>query len=124
VHVYWARARPWIEAALACGEFPKDSPESIYERLTSAGAQMWLGLDGERIKALLLSEILIYPERKVCYLFLCTGQEFENWLRFLDNIEKWAKEVGCSSMELKARGGWEKVLKNYKRTHVVLEKEL
>ena len=41
-------------------------------------------------------------------------------------IEDFAKEQDCDMLELIARPGWQKILQNYKykRTHVVLEKQI
>ena len=48
------------------------------------------------------------------------------WQHLISKREDFAKDEGCKMMELIARPGWQKVYNNhgYKRTHVVLEKQI
>jgi len=53
--------------------------------------------------------------------------KFQVWGKHLiSRVEEFAKDEGCKMMELIARPGWQKVYNNhgYKRTHVVLEKQI
>ena len=45
---------------------------------------------------------------------------------FIKHLEKFALDNNCDKMELIARPGWERVLRNfrYKKSHVLLEKSL
>jgi hypothetical protein len=54
------------------------------------------------------------------------GNNRENWQHYISIIEDFAKQNGCDKMELIARPGWERVLKqfNYTKSHVVLDKNL
>ena len=55
---------------------------------------------------------------------IMTGHHREKWQHLIKNIEKFAWDNKCDSMELIARPGWQKVLSRfgYNRTHVLLEK--
>jgi hypothetical protein len=55
-----------------------------------------------------------------------TGHHREKWQHLIKDIEKFANHNDCDKMELIARPGWEKVLRNfrYKKSHVLLEKQL
>jgi N-acyl-L-homoserine lactone synthetase len=67
--------------------------------------------------------ILIF---KVCDLRITTGEQFERWYDYMDNICEWAKANGCAKMEIFARPGWERILKSkgFTKTHVQIEKPL
>ena len=55
-----------------------------------------------------------------------TGKQRNKWQHLVKVIEDFAKENKCQMLELIARPGWQKVMNNfgYKRTHVVLEKQI
>ena len=57
---------------------------------------------------------------------MMTGRQRHKWQYLIKDIEKFAQEEKCSVMELIARPGWQKILSQfgYKRTHVVLEKQI
>jgi hypothetical protein len=39
-------------------------------------------------------------------------------------IEAWARSIGCDTMLIMGRPGWQRALEGYRRTAVVLEKKL
>jgi hypothetical protein len=55
-----------------------------------------------------------------------TGHHREKWQHLIKHLEKFALDNNCDKMELIARPGWERVLRNfrYKKSHVLLEKQL
>jgi len=58
---------------------------------------------------------------------MMTGRQRHKWQYLVTkDIEKFAQEEKCLVMELIARPGWQKILSQfgYKRTHVVLEKQI
>jgi hypothetical protein len=54
------------------------------------------------------------------------GKDRQDWQHYISIIEQFAKNNKCDKMELIARPGWERVLKqfNYTKSHVVLDKYL
>jgi len=50
------------------------------------------------------------------------GKDWELWAHYLDSVEQWAKSLGCERVVVYGRRGWEKRLKDYRRTAVILEK--
>lgn len=121
----WAEIRDHI--AGAC-EFSggKYAAGDILKALLARNMQLWLVVDGDRVAAIVLTEIASYPRFKVCKLLACTGEARETWTHLIGEIEAWARAQGCAVLESIARPGWERVLKplGYTRTHVVLEKRL
>ena len=78
----------------------------------------------EKYNGVCITEIIQRTLKKVCHIFIMTGKNRQKWQHLVKNIEDFAKDQQCDQLELIARPGWEKILKqfNYKKTHVVLEK--
>jgi len=80
----------------------------------------------EKYFGVVITEIVEKPLGKVCHIYMMTGRQRHKWQYLIKDIEKFALEEKCSVMELIARPGWQKILNQfgYKRTHVVLEKQI
>ena len=97
----------------------------ILKDLISGDAQMWLAWhenDG------VLGVMVTYMQQTTlsCHLriFLCVGEQRKRWLHHIESVEQWAKNKGANKVSAVVRPGWEKVLPNYRKTHVTLEKNL
>ena len=100
----------------------KYTVDDVYKSLKSRNMQLWVSIN-EGIEAIGITEINIYPNKKVCQIFLVSGRNMDNWLHFSKVIEAWAKERGCQSLECFGRPGWGKVI-GWERIHIVLRKKL
>ena len=80
----------------------------------------------EKYFGVVITEIVEKPLGKVCHIYMMTGRQRHKWQYLIKDIEKFAQEEKCSIMELIARPRWQKILNQfgYKRTHVVLEKQI
>jgi hypothetical protein len=100
----------------------------VKNHLLSAAWQLWLVcVPGEipDIRALAITTMDELPRGRVCTLMVCTGEDMGLWLHHLAEIETWARDVWrCRRITAWARPGWERVLKDYRKTHVILDKEL
>jgi hypothetical protein len=121
------RVWPFVEGMIA-EAFAREgrgvTAEDVKEHLERAGWQLWVAHDQNAVHALCLTEILNYPRSKTCRLVVATGHDREDWVDNLKVIEAWAAANGCDLMETWARPGWRRVLKDYRWTHVLLEKKL
>ena len=54
-----------------------------------------------------------------------TGRHRDKWQHLIKHVEEFAWKNNCDLLELVARPGWKKVLKQYgyKESHVLLEKK-
>ena len=94
--------------------------------------QLWILWDKdkpttkEKYYGVVVTEIVKRKLKKSCNIFIVTGRQRRLWTPLIQVIEDFAKEQDCDQMELIARPGWDKIMKpfNYKRTHVVLEKQI
>ncbi len=74
-------------------------------------------------KSAIVVEIVDYPQRATCRIWLAGG-DMEELIGAEKNVCDWARELGCDSMEIIGRKGWERQLKDYKPTATILVKDL
>lgn len=86
--------------------------------------QLWCAFDGEMMKMAVITEIADFWKRRVCLILLLGGENREEWLKYLNVIELWAKTKGAEVVRIEGREGWARVLPDYTRISVVLEKGL
>lgn len=73
--------------------------------------------------SVIVTEVVDYPQKSICRIWLAGGN-MDELIEAEKDICEWAKEQGCSGMEIIGRKGWEKQLREYRSTSVVLTKEL
>lgn len=108
-----------IESALAEGG-DTHTYQDVRDSIISGAMQLWLGND-----ACAVTEIVIYPRKKVLHVFLAAGK-METIVDMLESAEKFGKANGCTSITIAGRHGWKRVLSDegFKHTLTVLEKGL
>jgi hypothetical protein len=74
-------------------------------------------------KSAIVVEIVDYPQRATCRIWLAGG-DMEELIEAEKNVCDWARGLGCDSMEIIGRRGWERQLRDYKPTATVLVKDL
>lgn len=110
------RCKKWIVDAL---EYVHNSHsfEQVIDIVKRGDAQFWAFPDSA-----IVTEIIEYPQRRTLRFWLAGG----NLKRLLDvepKIRKWSILYQCEAVEIIGRKGWEKVLKEYEPTAIVLVKE-
>lgn len=73
--------------------------------------------------SVIVTEIVDYPKRAVCRIWLAGG-EMDELIKAEKSIVEWARSHGCDGMEIIGRKGWERQLKDYKPASTVLIKEI
>ena len=74
----------------------------------------------------LMIEFLQYPKKRVLYV-LAAGGKLEEILKTENDVISIAKEMNCSSIEVRGRLGFEKIAKQFKgwkKQYTVISKEL
>tara|TARA_R110000824_G_scaffold231040_1_gene418821 strand:- start:475 stop:825 length:351 start_codon:yes stop_codon:yes gene_type:complete len=106
----------------------RHTPDEILLDLRSGEAQLWImwaeTVTDAEILGVCVTYIMESERKKVCRLWLCTGHDRRRWVHHVKTIEEWAASIGCHAMDAVVRPGWEKVLRDYRKTHVILEREL
>lgn len=109
-------------------EFTEGGRYTVEDRLDQIAAgdrQCWLVMDGINIRAVALTQIS--SERfKTCWITHLTGEGLLEWAGAFEEIEAWAKSLGCARIEAVARPGYERIGKRFglKKTHVLLAKDI
>jgi hypothetical protein len=104
-----------------------DQTHTINDVLTDirAGrAQLWLASDNGEVEGIAVTCITEYPQITTCLIWLCAGISREKYTPLIGNIEQWAKAQGCASISLEGRAGWERILTDFDKTKIILEKRL
>jgi hypothetical protein len=108
----WPIAKQFLAKSveLAHGAFDLDD---IHTLLVNKDAQLWAVHDGE-IKAVAVTQIMIYPKQKRLKLFLLGGNDMAKWEKSIsDTFDNFAKANGCDGVELYGRKGWLRNLKQF-----------
>ena len=109
--------------------FPNDlTLEGMAEEIIGGKQQLWLILDGEEFKAFVTSEIKVNEAtgRKTVTLMELAGDGGVDLVPMIDDIEKWAIEIGAHELTPLGRDGWRKPLAKagYKPKLTLYSKEL
>ena len=99
----FTRCRPYIEAALEYSGGTHDIIY-IYEGIYKGTMQL-----GPREKSCLVTEIVVYPKKRVLNIFL-GGGDLTEILDMHDDVINWAKAQGCEALNMTGRFGWKKPL--------------
>ena len=114
-----ARCRAWIEAAL---EYSGDthSFDDVAEALASGKMQLW-----PAPKGCIVTEIVVYPRKKVLNVFLGAG-ELDQLMDMHKDVIAWSKAQGCEAVTITGRYGWKKPLTKHgwKPLHASYVKEI
>jgi hypothetical protein len=124
IREFWPHTRALIEAAMEKGDI---SPLACVEHAVFSGAALlWVAWDADAraIAAACVTELQVVGARKLCLIVACGGKNMHRWLPLLARIEDYARAESCSAMRIMGRAGWTRVLKDYRRKRVILEKQL
>ena len=98
-----ARCKPWIEAALSYSGGTHNF-EDVVVGLQKGTMQLWPTPNG-----CIVTEIVVYPQKKVLNVFL-GGGELEQILDMHNDVIEWAKAQGWAALTMTGRFGWKKPL--------------
>lgn len=122
----WRFAEPYIKRALdhTYGEI---SADDIRRMCIETHMQLWMCSKEKRMVGAGTTQIVCYPQMKVCRIVTLAGSEFDQWMDIAHmNIELWAEAQGCEAMECYVRKGFvPKVCEiGYKHRYSVVHKSL
>lgn len=111
----WSRWAHELEKALETDRYEIDDVRQSLER---GKAHLWTEPD-----AAVVTEIAVYPRRKVLRAWLATGR-YEGIRRIEDRAIPWAKHYGCDALEIIGRLGWRRRLTDYRERAVTMTKDI
>lgn len=126
VEKLWHFAEPFVKRALD-HTFGEVSAADIKNFCLSKDMQLWMIVKGERVMGAGVTQIVFYPQMKVCRIVTLAGTEFDNWMDMSHmHIELWAVEMGCEAVEAFVRKGFVPKLQGirYKHRYSVMHKSL
>jgi hypothetical protein len=85
---------------------------------------LWLAWDGTEIVGACVTELSKTTRGLVCIIVAMGGNDRKRWLHFTKQLEDFARAEQCVAMRLYGRKGWKRVLRDYRETRIILEKEL
>lgn len=101
------------------------SLQAILKRLLAKEWILWVIGDGSTVRGLVITELYLdVSGMRCCMVRVATGSGAKELMPLLGVIEDWARADGCVKLDMMARKGWARHLKDYRMTHVVLEKTL
>ena len=118
-HQYNQQVREWIEAALEYSG-GTHSYDDIMAGIESGHMQLWPAK-----KACAITEIVVYPQKKVLHVFLAAG-DLDQIVDMIDAGAAWGIGQGCQMMTMNGRRGWLRVLskEGWANTMTVMERRL
>lgn len=126
VEELWRFAEPYIKRALD-HTFGELTPDDIIGFCKNSDMQLWMISKGNRIVGAGTTQIVCYPNMKVCRIVTLAGSEFDEWMDIAHmNLECWAESQGCGDMEAYVRKGFVPKLGQigYKHRYSVCHKKL
>jgi len=107
----WPAVKHFVERAVASGLGRIDA-DDVKAQLLEGGMQLWalVTAEGEpEVLAVLVTEIMQYPRKRVLDLALMAGDRMDVWLEALPLLEEWAAAHGIDQVQIHGRKGWERV---------------
>ena len=98
-------------------------PATLWADVAQKERQLWVLEDAGEVQAVVLTRIAA-DRLKTCEVTHCAGQNRREWQHLFPALEHWAREIGCKRILAIVRPGWERILKDMKKTHVTLERAL
>jgi hypothetical protein len=122
VHEAWPIAAPFIKTAMLRGDLSDYA--TLESNVRNGNALLWLAWDGVEVSAAAVTTLDVANGKKFCTIVACGGRDLERWGFLIGDLEKFAKDEGCSSCVIMGRKGWARILPDYHLKAIVLEKGL
>ena len=101
LHIVWNEVEPLIKKALDDTYTARD----ILDGLVKNAFQLFISWE-DKVESAVITEVIQYPQKKVCRYFLAGGSNMNNWLEPIQQeIEKFAKYNQCDAIEVAGRKG-------------------
>ena len=123
----WPKAAPFLARALMHGGDDYYDMGDIRRFVDDGRMTLWVLIsDNGMVSGAGVAEIVEYPKKRLASLVLFSADPGlrDTWLPKLESVERWAWEMGCSTIKVPGRMGWKALLRDYQAAHIVLTKEL
>lgn len=129
VDAVWPYVEDMIATALNKNPDGFFSPDDIKRLCADKSMQLWIGRDDDSAELAIVTQILIYPRKKVLTWVIVSGKNRRiaaQWWMAKDVIENYARENGCDAIMGYGRRGWKRKYPHldYHNIHTVWLQEL
>ncbi len=126
VHLVWPHVAPLLRQAIARTAISAFT--DIERDILHGSALLWIAASAERngaaIEAAASTSLQQTDAGRICVITACAGKNMSRWLSLIKGIEAYARDEGCNCVRIFGRQGWLRVLDGYRRTNVILDKQL
>ena len=119
----WEQVAPLLDRAKEHSEGEAE-PDDFLEPLTHGDMQLWIFTEESSLHSAMITQIIVYPQKKILRVISIAGSEFEKLRQFNDVVELFAIKTGCTGLELWGRKGWKKLLPDWESNYIVYTKDL
>ena len=103
----WPQIEPILKPVLAI-EGHYEHTDVLTAHLSGA-MKVWVSY-ADGVEAVMVTQVLTYPRKRVCHVPWIAGRNLKAWAReFRDKSETYAKAMGCARMTGAYRRGWVRV---------------
>jgi hypothetical protein len=120
VEQIWPLAAEFIEAGCSYGEC---KPEQLLADAKIGMTQLWIAWS-DHCEAAVITRVLDCPEGEVCFFEAFGADNFERVRGLIPALGEWAKSVGCVSLRVNGRLGWQRMMPDFQLRWVTLDKKL
>lgn len=113
IDTHWRDIEPHLEKTLATDPRGYYQAGDVRKFLKERAMQLWVGYDGEKFVFFQVTQIINYPQKRVCQFMWSGGNIYPELQAHLNVVEDWAAANGCHSYETFGRKGWSKVVQGY-----------
>jgi len=107
----WREAAPHIMRATD-RSFERYGLYDIFKALKTGHQQLWVVYDDDTVIAAFTTSVTDYPGRRILTCQFCGGAQLTEWSGpATEVLQSYAKQTGCTLVELYGRKGWVRELK-------------
>jgi hypothetical protein len=116
----------WPHLAALLGAYERQcealTAEQVYTAAKASRQQIFGLQDGTHIHGIVVTEIQSTARGPVCELVAAIGRApVEAQHQLMEQIEDWARQIGCVAVRLQGRKGWLRFDRRFRQTGIVAE---
>lgn len=120
----WQQVQPLLTEACSWSE-EQFNLASVVDGTLDGSFRLAAFVEGDKIQSILVLTVSQFPTgKRILEVLLASGSAMKSWMKHEDELLSYAKASGCSAVRMIGREGLQKALSTWKRTAVVLEREI
>lgn len=126
IDLVWPSVAEYMASAAERADLPEFNLQVAYDDVKQNRGELWVFHDEARVWGIVVGRFNIYHGFPVYELYVTAGDEMENWLGKIRDIEERARSLGAKRLDIHGRRGWLRVFKeqNFHELYTAVGKEL